>query len=946
MKTRKWIWLLTAVLFAVMVLPMAAMAEDLWTDSLGNAETWPTSLVLERTDANRWDTNKSGIVEITTAADDPTKAIVTAVGGGEVIISAYDVAENQLEKWTVNVTAHTVSSLEISTQPTKSDGYISGQIFDPTGMIIKVNYTYGDPKTISDGFNCSIQGQSDLTLKAGTNKIDVTYEGAIVSLNINAAEDAIKSVALDEDYFKDKEFYEGDKLSDVPLIVTYESGYEVTVTDATGYTLTPTDALKAGKVTVTVAYTVNGKEWTASKEITVKAKDYTLELDSGSKLKTTTYKSGEKFDATGVTLYIKQGTEIKKTLKDKELSDIFNYTIKDSDVGKTKINVPFEYTLDGQKFTRNFEFSGLTITANKSALDLYEIVNVEMMKTAYPVGYRFTVDDIDFIQYTLTRSGSVKKLYSEDFDKYSEDIDLEVLTLNSRGNVTTKSSTSSYLRTIQEADVRTSSKGSKYVTLRVYVGDEDFDVDVSIGDLGGVSVYYGNTLLTYYEDIMEALDAIDEGDSALTSYSTRTSGTYNIRLGEDQKVTKNYSDYDPERYISIDLNGYNLTFYTTTIGVSSRNKYSVSVTNTSSTTSKFEYYDLDQTLLVDKGETLIFDSDLARDEVPGIYTVKIADTKNGKVTAKPEANKNTNAVTIAHGNDITFTITPDEGYQIDTVKLGTTTVSTTSTSNKDYTVNATTGVATYTMKNVIKDGQTLTATFKVIEKKEEPKTAWTNPFTDISTRATYYDDVRFVNQNGLMNGMTATTFSPSSNMTRAQFVTTLGRMYFSDYKTTEDKDAAVLRIYGTASEFKDVDYDNYNDRDIKYAIPYINWATANGLILGYGDGTFGPRDNITHQQMYIIMYRYATSLAKQTPNVSRVTLSIPDADKIGMTLVGGTWQYWTDAAREGALTAAKYAQQQQFLVSSGAMDPTGDAYRYELATLLHRFSVNVLGWKD
>ena len=42
----------------------------------------------------------------------------------------------------------------------------------------------------------------------------------------------------------------------------------------------------------------------------------------------------------------------------------------------------------------------------------------------------------------------------------------------------------------------------------------------------------------------------------------------------------------------------------------------------------------------------------------------------------------------------------------------------------------------------------------------------------------------------------------------------------------------------------------------------------------------------------------------------------------------------------------QYAQQQQFLVASGAMDPTGDAYRYELATLLHRFSVNVLGWKD
>ena len=47
----------------------------------------------------------------------------------------------------------------------------------------------------------------------------------------------------------------------------------------------------------------------------------------------------------------------------------------------------------------------------------------------------------------------------------------------------------------------------------------------------------------------------------------------------------------------------------------------------------FEYYDLDETLLIDKGETITFDSTLGRDEVPGIYTVKIADTANGKVTA-------------------------------------------------------------------------------------------------------------------------------------------------------------------------------------------------------------------------------------------------------------------------------------------------------------------------
>ena len=257
------------------------------------------------------------------------------------------------------------------------------------------------------------------------------------------------------------------------------------------------------------------------KTILVKPKEYTLELDSASKLKNTAYKSGDKFDATGMTLYIKQGTETKKTLKDKDLTDIFNYTIKDSDVSKTKLEIPFNYTYEGQKFTQTYTFSNLTITADKTALDVYDIVNIEMKKSAYPVGYRFTTADIDFIQYIQSRAGSVKKVYSEDFSKYSESIDIEVLTVNSNGKLTTKSSSSSSLRTIQNADVWTENN-KKYITLRVYVGNEDFDIDITIGDLGGVSVYYSSTLLSYYDDIMDAHDAIEEGDSALTSYSSRT----------------------------------------------------------------------------------------------------------------------------------------------------------------------------------------------------------------------------------------------------------------------------------------------------------------------------------------------------------------------------------------------------------------------------------------
>ena len=938
MKKKTWIWLLTAVLLAVMVLPAAVSAADF---ELWSGTTKDNTATVSYTDTddvvNRWITeNEDDVVSISKGENNT--ATITGLKEGSTTIYALGEGMTELKSWTVNVTARKAVSLTKKTSPTKVS-YVENQTFSPVGMTVDLTYNNGEVSediALTDS-NCS--WTPDGKLDAGEFTVTVTYEG-VSNNDVKITVDPLKVEKIE---IKDdrKEFTVGDTLSDVKIYVTYNDGTFATISDGTtGYSIVPstTTPLKESDESYTVTYTYNGKDYTATKNITVKPKEYTLELDSASKLKTTTYKSGDKFDATGMTLYIKQGTDTKKTLKDKDLTDIFNYTIKDSDVGKTKIDVPFNYTYEGQKFTRTFTFSDLTITANKTALDLYEIVNVEMEKSAYPVGYRFTTADIDFIQYTQSRNGSVKKLYSDDFSKYSNDIDIEVLTVGSNGTKA-KSSSSSYLRTIQDADVWTENN-KKYVTLRVYIDRDDFDVDVPIGDLGGVSVYYGSTLLTYYDDIMDALDAIEDGDSALTSYASRTSGTYNIRLGEDQKVTKNYSDYDPERYISIDLNGHNLTFYSTTIGVSSRNKYTVSVTNTASTTSKFEYYDLDETLLIDKGETLTFDSDLGRDEVPGLYTVKIADVTNGKVTAKPAANSK-NEVSIAHGNDITFTITPNENYQIDTVKLGSTTVSTTSSSNSAYTVNATTGVATYTMKNVIKDGQTLTATFKQIPKQEEPKKEetpakpkWVNPFTDVPEKATYYDDVRFVNENGLMNGMSATTFGPNQTMTRAQFVTTLGRMYFSDYTTTEEKDAAVLRIYGTNSDFTDVSYDM---GDIKYAVPYINWATANGLILGYGDGTFGPRDNITHQQMYIIMYRYALLMGKK-PSVANVTLSIPDANKIG--------EFWSEEAREGALTAAKYAQQQNFLVSSGAMDPSGNAYRFELATLLHKFAVNVLQWKD
>lgn len=62
------------------------------------------------------------------------------------------------------------------------------------------------------------------------------------------------------------------------------------------------------------------------------------------------------------------------------------------------------------------------------------------------------------------------------------------------------------------------------------------------------------------------------------------------------------------------------------------------------------------------------------------------------------------------------------------------------------------------------------------EIKENPSTGFENPFTDVSESDWFFNDVKFVYQNGLMNGTSATTFSPEGTTSRGMIVTILWRM--------------------------------------------------------------------------------------------------------------------------------------------------------------------------
>ena len=118
----------------------------------------------------------------------------------------------------------------------------------------------------------------------------------------------------------------------------------------------------------------------------------------------------------------------------------------------------------------------------------------------------------------------------------------------------------------------------------------------------------------------------------------------------------------------------------------------------------------------------------------------------------------------------------------------------------------------------------------------EPETS-VNPFTDVVEGSYYYKAVLWAVENGITTGTgDGSTFSPDITCTRDQAVTFLWR--------------AVEKPAATAGQsFPDVSADAY------YA-PAVQWAVANGVTTGTGDGTtFSPADNCTRSQIVTFLYR-------------------------------------------------------------------------------------------
>ena len=125
------------------------------------------------------------------------------------------------------------------------------------------------------------------------------------------------------------------------------------------------------------------------------------------------------------------------------------------------------------------------------------------------------------------------------------------------------------------------------------------------------------------------------------------------------------------------------------------------------------------------------------------------------------------------------------------------------------------------------------STYHTVQPTETPF-----PFTDVPESRWSYPYIQQLYDAGVVSGTSATTFEPTANVTRAQFVTMLAGLQGAD-----------VSAY-TSGKFADVPADAW------YA-PYVNWAAENGVVYGVSDTAFAPDAEISRQDMAAMLYSYA-----------------------------------------------------------------------------------------
>lgn len=178
-------------------------------------------------------------------------------------------------------------------------------------------------------------------------------------------------------------------------------------------------------------------------------------------------------------------------------------------------------------------------------------------------------------------------------------------------------------------------------------------------------------------------------------------------------------------------------------------------------------------------------------------------------------------------------------------------------------------------------------------------------FVDVKKDDWHYESVKYVYENNLMQG-TGNGFEPESKMTRAMLVTVLYRI--ANPEATENTH-------------------NFNDvSDGQWYSDAVAWAASNKIVSGVSETAFAPDEDITREQMALIIYRFAKMQGfnvSETSNLENFT----DTNNIS----------------DWALDAIKWANSASLVngTSDTTLSPKDTATRAQVAAILMRFCENI-----
>lgn len=176
------------------------------------------------------------------------------------------------------------------------------------------------------------------------------------------------------------------------------------------------------------------------------------------------------------------------------------------------------------------------------------------------------------------------------------------------------------------------------------------------------------------------------------------------------------------------------------------------------------------------------------------------------------------------------------------------------------------------------------------------------PFVDVTEDKWYYDAVAYVYQQGIMVGMSETTFEPNTTVNRAQVVQML---YNLEGQPQVSGDSGFSDIW-----------------DGQWYAKAVAWASANDVVAGYEDGTFRPTRAVTREEFAQILYNYAKCKGYGL-SASADLGKFPDSGQVS------SW----------AETALGWANGNRLINGhdDGRLDPKGSTIRAQAASILMNF---------